>query len=135
MIIDEASMIDTLLMHNLLKAIPSHARLICIGDIDQLPSVGPGAVLKDLIASQKFPVARLVKIFRQGAGSLIVTNAHKINQGEMPDVREKGDFQFISFEEPEEIAAAIVELVTNRLPKRFHFHRFDDIQVLCPMKR
>lgn len=137
LIVDEASMIDTLLMHNLLKAVPSDARVIFIGDIDQLPSVGPGSVLKDLITTQKFPVAILKKIFRQAEGSLIVTNAHKINQGEFPDLSShpKGDFQFISVEEPEEILSTIIQLVSNRLPKAFHFHRFDDIQVLCPMKR
>lgn len=136
-IIDEASMIDTLLMYNLLKAIPTTARVIFIGDIDQLPSVGPGNVLKDLIASQKLGVTRLTEIFRQAAGSRIVTNAHRINSGEFPDLsfHPKTDFQFLAGETPEEILKVIVELVTHDLPKTHRFHRFLDIQVLSPMKR
>ncbi len=136
-IVDEASMIDTLLMYHFLKAVPSEARLIFIGDIDQLPSVGPGNVLKDIISSQTVPTARLQEIFRQARGSRIVTNAHRINQGEFPDISEKSksDFHFIEKETPEEIAQTIVELVSNRLPRSHHFHKFDDIQVLSPMKR
>jgi exodeoxyribonuclease V alpha subunit len=137
LIIDEASMIDSQLMHHLLKAVPSQARVVCIGDIDQLPSVGPGNVLKDMIASERIPVVMLKKIFRQAAGSLIVTNAHKINLGEFPDIsyHPKSDFQFIEAELPEEVVSIIVDLVSKRLPKLFHFHKFDDIQVLSPMKR
>jgi len=136
-IIDEASMIDTLLMYNLLKAIPTTARVIFIGDIDQLPSVGPGNVLKDLIASKKLGVTRLTEIFRQAAGSRIVTNAHRINSGEFPDLSShpKTDFRFIPGETPEEILKVIVELITHELPKTHRFHRFLDIQVLSPMKR
>lgn len=137
MIVDEASMIDTLLMHHLLKAIPGHARLILIGDIDQLPSVGPGSVLKDIIASERLPVTQLKQIFRQAAGSRIVTNAHLINRGEMPDVSTipGSDFVFIGKQEPEQIVSTILELVKTRLPRTFRFHRFEDIQVLSPMKR
>ncbi len=136
-IIDEASMIDTLLMNHLLKAIPSHARLLLIGDIDQLPSVGPGNVLKDMIQSERIRVSELKQIFRQAAGSQIVVNAHKINRGEFPDLKtdHKGDFFFIKAETPEEIAETIVNLVKVRLPKRYRLHRFDDIQILSPMKR
>jgi exodeoxyribonuclease V alpha subunit len=136
-IVDEASMIDTQLMNHLLKAVPTEARAIFIGDIDQLPSVGPGNVLKDLIASERISVVQLQKIFRQAEGSLIVTNAHRINRGEFPDLsyHPKGDFQFIEAEEPEEVVRIVVDLVANRLPKSHRFHRFDDIQVLSPMKR
>jgi exodeoxyribonuclease V alpha subunit len=133
-IVDEASMIDTQLMYNLLRAIPDDARVICIGDVDQLPSVGPGTVLKDLILSERIPVIRLVKIFRQAAGSRIITNAHRINQGEFPDisVQSHSDFQFIDAQEPEEVLNHIIALVTKGLSK---WHRFEDMQVLCPMKR
>lgn len=136
-IVDEASMIDTQLMNHLLKAIPSDARAIFIGDVDQLPSVGPGNVLKDLILSQRVPVIQLKKIFRQAAGSLIITNAHRINQGEFPDIsyHPKADFQFIEAENPEDVVKIIVDLVASRLPKSHRFHKFDDIQVLSPMKR
>jgi exodeoxyribonuclease V alpha subunit len=136
-IIDESSMIDTQLMNHLLKAIPSESRLLLIGDIDQLPSVGPGNVLKDMIQSQRLPVIQLKQIFRQARGSRIITNAHRINQGHFPDLSSmpKSDFIFVQAETPEEILAGIVDLVKTRLPKSHHFHRFDDIQVLAPMKR
>jgi exodeoxyribonuclease V alpha subunit len=136
-IIDEASMIDTQLMNHLLKAIPNEARVIFIGDVDQLPSVGPGNVLKDLIQSERIAVIQLKKIFRQAAGSLIITNAHRINHGQFPDItfHPRGDFQFIEEENPEEIVKIILDLIANRLPKIYRFHRFDDIQVLSPMKR
>jgi exodeoxyribonuclease V alpha subunit len=137
LIVDEASMIDTLLMNNLMKAIPSEARVILIGDIDQLPSVGAGNVLKDLIQSGKLVTTQLKQIFRQAATSQIITNAHKINQGEFPDLERKkgGDFHFLYSETPEEILDIIVDLVKTRLPKAFRFHRFEDIQVLSPMKK
>ncbi len=136
-IVDEASMIDTQLMNHLLKAIPTEARAIFIGDIDQLPSVGPGNVLKDIIQSERVAVVQLKKIFRQAAGSMIITNAHRINMGEFPDItyNPRGDFQFIEAEDPEDVVKIIVDLVANRLPKSHRFHRFDDIQVLSPMKR
>lgn len=137
LIVDEASMIDTFLMHHLLKAIPSSARLILVGDIDQLPSVGPGNVLKDLIASEKIPVIQLKQIFRQAAGSRIVTNAHRINAGEFPDIAAspRSDFTFIEIQEPEKILQEIVNLVASELPRHYRFHRFDEIQVLAPMKK
>ncbi len=136
-IIDESSMIDTLLMNHFLRAVPSNARLILIGDIDQLPSVGPGSVLKDIIQSERIPVSQLKKIFRQAAGSRIITNAHKINEGTFPDItyHPKSDFSFISAETPEDISKIIVDLVAHDLPKSHRFHRFDDIQVLAPMKK
>jgi len=135
--IDESSMIDTLLMYNLLKAIPSEARVIFIGDIDQLPSVGAGNVLKDIIASDRLPVSCLKQIFRQAAHSKIVVNAHKVNQGEFPDTfpHPKSDFIFIEKETPEEILQEIVYQVSDAVPKRNRFHKFEDIQVLSPMKR
>ncbi len=112
-IIDEASMIDTQLMQHLLKAIPDSSKIVLIGDIDQLPSVGPGNVLKDLIASECLPVTMLKQIFRQAAGSRIITNAHRINEGEFPDLtpRAGNDFFFMSKETPEEVLECIVDLV------------------------
>lgn len=135
LIIDEASMIDTLLFYQLLKAIPSSARVILIGDIDQLPSVGAGNVLKDLLASETIGFTRLTQIYRQAAHSKIVTNAHRINRGEFPEFLGGSDFKFVENETQEEILATIIDLVTNRLPAKFRFHKFEDIQVLSPMKR
>ena len=136
-IIDETSMIDTQLMCYLLRAVPETARLILIGDVDQLPSVGPGTVLNDLLGNEQLCRIRLKKIFRQAAGSRIITNAHKINAGEFPDLSSKSgsDFQFIEASKPEEIVMHITDLIKNRLTKAYHFHRFEDIQVLSPMKR
>lgn len=136
-IIDEASMIDTALMYSILKAIPSHARVIFVGDINQLPSVGPGNVLKDMIDSRCLPITSLTEIFRQAAGSRIITNAHRINQGSFPDVSnaENSDFFFMNVETPEDVLKNIVALVSQRLPKKYGFDPFNDIQVLAPMKR
>jgi exodeoxyribonuclease V alpha subunit len=139
-IIDEASMVDTLLMYHLLKAIPSHAHLILVGDVDQLPSVGPGNVLKDIIRSGKFTVVRLTEIFRQAQESMIVVNAHKVNQGELPvlkeiDKPEKTDFQFIQEEDPEKILQNILDLCSERIPRQFRFHPLREIQVLTPMHK
>jgi exodeoxyribonuclease V alpha subunit len=136
-IIDESSMIDTLLMNSLLKAIPDHARVIFVGDINQLPSVGPGNVLKDMIASKCISVVILTDIFRQAAGSRIITNAHKINQGEFPDIRNftESDFFFLESEEPEDVLKNIVQLVSVRLPRKYNFHALNDIQVLAPMRK
>jgi exodeoxyribonuclease V alpha subunit len=137
LVIDEASMIDTLLMNHLLKAVPAHARVLFIGDIDQLPSVGPGNVLKDMIHSKRLPVTELKQVFRQAAGSRIVTNAHRINHGEFPDIspRTRSDFHFIECETQEEILKEVVELVKTRIPRDYRFHRFEEIQVLSPMRR
>ena len=136
-IIDETSMIDTSLMYHLLKAIPDHARVLLVGDIHQLPSVGPGNVLKDLISSGKIPVTELTEIFRQAAGSRIITNAHRINRGEFPDLSTgaHSDFFFLKAEEPQEVLENIVSLVSKRLPKSYRLHPIEDIQVLAPMKR
>ena len=137
-IIDEASMVDTYLMFHLLKAIPDRAVLILVGDVFQLPSVGPGNVLSDFIQSQRMSVVQLNRIFRQKEGSLIVVNAHRIHQGEMPIlVKDKGDknqeFYFLDQEEPEKAARWILELVQERLPKRYGIDPLQDIQVLTPM--
>lgn len=137
LIIDETSMVDTFLMFHLLKAIPSHTKIVFIGDVDQLPSVGPGQVLKDLIQSALFPVARLKAIFRQAASSKIITNAHLINQGEFPDLRfdKHADFEFYPLEDPALIEAKILELIQEKLTKWYQFHKLKDIQILCPMKK
>ena len=137
LIIDEASMIDTQLMYHLLKAIPDETRVIFIGDIDQLPSVGPGNVLKDMIASESLPVTRLKHIFRQGKGSRIVMNAHRINAGYFPETEHKkgSDFVFFDVEDPEAILTKILELIEHHIPEHFGFNAIDDIQVLSPMKR
>lgn len=136
-IVDEASMIDTYLMFSLLKAIPSHARVIIVGDINQLPSVGPGNVLKDLIQSHCVPVTILTEIFRQAKGSKIVTNAHRINQGVLPEIYNgnDSDFFFIQAGTPELILKEIISLVSQRLPKKYGYNAFEDIQVLAPMKK
>ena len=136
-IVDEASMIDTVLMYNLLKAIPDKARVIFVGDIDQLPSVGAGNVLMDLIESERIPVTKLTEIFRQAAHSKIITNAHKINAGQFPDISndKSGDFFFIEEEDTEKMCTLIAELVQTRLPKAYQFDSISDIQVLSPMNR
>ncbi|MGK0366084.1 MAG: exodeoxyribonuclease V alpha subunit [Saprospiraceae bacterium] len=136
-IIDEASMIDTVLMYSLLKAIPAHARVLLVGDVDQLPSVGAGSVLQDLIESGSLPVTRLTQIFRQAANSLIISNAHRVNAGVFPDIANKkdGDFFFIEEEDTEKITVQIADLVIRRLPKAYGFDSFDDIQVLSPMNK
>lgn len=136
-IIDEASMIDTLLMYNLLKALPDSARVIFVGDINQLPSVGPGNVLKDMISSHSIPYTMLNEIFRQAAGSKIITNAHRINNGMFPSLYNghDSDFFFIECKESEDILHTIVKVVSQRLPHRYNFNPKEDIQVLTPMKR
>jgi len=139
-IIDETSMVDTLLMHHLLKAIPSHAHLVLVGDVDQLPSVGPGNVLKDIIRSGKFTVVKLFEIFRQAQESMIVVNAHKVNQGQFPVLNEidkpkETDFQFIQEEDPEKILRNILDLCSERIPRQFGFHPLKEIQVLAPMHK
>ena len=136
MIVDECSMIDLLLMHNLLKAIPDTMTLILVGDIDQLPSVGAGNVLRDMIDSRCFPVVRLTRIFRQAQTSRIITNAHRINRGQMPDLSNgrESDFFFLEQENPEEAAKEIVNLVRNRLPSHYRVPG-SKIQVLSPMQR
>ena len=137
LIVDEASMIDTQLMYALLQAVPQGARILLIGDVDQLPSVGPGSVLKDLIASECVPVSILDHIFRQGKGSRIVTNAHRINKGYFPEIDpEKGsDFAFFQIEDSEEILSKTLEIIQKHIPSRTNLHPIDEVQVLCPMRQ
>ena len=136
LIVDECSMIDIILMYNLMKAIPEHMRLVLVGDIDQLPSVGAGNVLRDIIDSGKIPVVRLTRIFRQAQSSRIVMSAHAINQGYYPDTSngKQTDFFFIKNEDPEQVATEIVNLVKYRLPKAYN-QPLSNIQVLTPMQR
>ncbi|MBI1923325.1 AAA family ATPase, partial [Candidatus Poribacteria bacterium] len=136
-IIDEMSMVDLVLMNSLMKAVPRSATLIMVGDVDQLPSVGAGSVLKDLIDSQRITVVKLTEIFRQAQQSLIVMNAHRVNRGEFPQTTgpPERNFFFIEEEEPEKVAELICDLVHQRLPKHYGYHPMDDIQVLCPMRR
>ncbi len=138
LIVDEASMIDTVLMHHLLKAVPSSATFILVGDVNQLPSVGAGNVLNDVISSGKVPVVELNKIFRQAKESLIVVNAHKINNGILPSLGPPGprdDFYFIEKEDPEDVLKIIVELTKERVPRQFGFDPVEEIQVLTPMHK
>lgn len=136
LIVDECSMIDIVLMNNLMKAIPTSMRLILVGDIDQLPSVGAGNVLRDIIDSERIPVIRLTRIFRQAQSSRIVMSAHAINQGRFPDTSngKETDFFFMQMEEPEMVAENIVKLVKERLPKAYR-QPVSNIQVLTPMQR
>lgn len=135
-IVDEASMIDTLLMNHLLKAVEAGSHLLLVGDVDQLPSVGAGNVLRDLIASGCVPTVRLDTIFRQAAESFIIVNAHRINRGEFPIFPKPGrDFFFFNQPDPEKAAALILDLVRRRIPTRFGFDPERDIQVLSPMHR
>jgi len=138
LIVDETSMVDVTLMHHLLRALPAHAHLILVGDVDQLPSVGPGHVLSDVIESGILPVVRLTEVYRQAANSRIITNAHRINQGLMPDLfpaDESSDFYFIERSDPERIAQTVLELLQDRIPKRFKLDSLNDVQVLSPMNR
>jgi exodeoxyribonuclease V alpha subunit len=139
LIVDEASMIDTLLMHHLLKAVPARATFVMVGDVNQLPSVGAGNVLKDIIESRAVPVVELNEIFRQARESSIIVNAHLINEGQMPNLRSSqdklDDFYFIEQEDPQKVMELIITLVKERIPRRFGFDPLDDIQVLTPMHR
>lgn len=136
LIVDECSMIDILLFYNLMKAIPLKMRLILVGDIDQLPSVGAGNVLRDIIDSQQIPVVRLTRIFRQAQSSRIVMNAHAINAGQFPNIKNglDTDFFFISQEDADEIVKLIIGLVRDRLPKTYGYPS-KEVQVLTPMQR
>ena len=139
LIVDEASMIDTVLMHHLLKAIPPRATLVLVGDVNQLPSVGPGNVLQDIIASGIVRVVKLSEIFRQAQASSIIVNAHKINRGLLPTLTpsraQLDDFYFIEQEDPEAVLNTVLELTQERIPGRFGFHPLNDIQVLTPMHK
>jgi len=136
LIVDECSMIDIMLMYNLLKAVPDRMTVILVGDIDQLPSVGAGNVLRDMIDSEAFPVVRLTRIFRQAQSSRIVMNAHRINKGGFPDISNgmSTDFFFLEQQEPEGAVQTVVDLVQRRLPQKYKMNS-TDIQVLVPMQR
>ena len=137
LVTDETSMIDVPLFSKLLRALPAHAHLLLVGDVDQLPSVGPGSVLGDIIRSGVVPVVRLTEIFRQAQGSRIISNAHRINAGQLPDLEgsASSDFFFIEREEVEATRSTILDLVKTRIPKRLGCDPVQDIQVLCPMNR
>ncbi len=139
-IIDETSMIDITLMRDLLLAVPGTAVLILVGDVDQLPSVGPGNVLRDIIRAGAFPVKRLEQIFRQAKQSPIIRNAHRINRGKMPELKstpraDREGFYFIERTEPEAVLGTVLELCTDRIPNRFGLDPAGDIQVMAPMYR
>ena len=137
-ILDEVSMVDIQLMHEFLRAMPDTASLVLVGDVDQLPSVGPGNVLRDLIASGMVPFRKLETIFRQETGGWIVRNAHHVNHGEsieFPPQDEPSDFYFLECDSPEMMIERTLELLTQRIPKRFGFNPMTDIQVLTPMRR
>lgn len=138
LVVDETSMVDVPLMHHLLRALPDPASLLLVGDVDQLPSVGPGMVLRQVIESGVVPVVRLTEVFRQAAHSHIITNAHRINEGrlpELPDRAAESDFYFVERAEPEGVAATLLTLVKTRIPARFGLDAIRDVQVLCPMNR
>jgi exodeoxyribonuclease V alpha subunit len=138
LVVDETSMVDVMLMQALMRATPDNAALLIVGDIDQLPSVGPGQVLADIIASGAVPVVRLTEVFRQAAQSKIVTSAHQINRGVIPDLSKpegESDFYFVQADNPESAVPKIVDLVKTRIPQRFGLDPIRDIQVLCPMNR
>jgi exodeoxyribonuclease V alpha subunit len=142
LVVDEVSMLDLMLAHHLFKALRPGTHLLLVGDIDQLPPVGAGDVLKDIIASGTMPVTRLNTIFRQAASSQIVTNAHRINRGEMPEFasakslqEEAADFFLFPSDSPEETAAWIEDVVCNRIPQKFYLDAFNQVQVLAPMYR
>ncbi|HET89155.1 MAG TPA: ATP-dependent RecD-like DNA helicase [Chloroflexi bacterium] len=135
LIVDEASMLDLLLTNHLLKAIDPAAHVLFVGDIDQLPSVGAGDVLRDIIASGRATTVRLTTIFRQAADSGIVVNAHRINQGHMPILNQFDDFYFFSNQDPQQAADLLVDIVQHRIPRKFSLHPIDEVQVLAPMYR
>jgi exodeoxyribonuclease V alpha subunit len=138
-VVDETSMVDIPLMHALVRAVPPRAALLMVGDVDQLPSVGPGQVLADVIDSGAAPVVRLTEVFRQASASRIIVNAHRINRGEMPEfsapAEGPADFHIIEIDSPEDGLAKIVHVVAERIPQRFGLHAVRDIQVLSPMNR
>jgi exodeoxyribonuclease V alpha subunit len=137
LVVDETSMVDVPLMRAVLRALPEGAALLLVGDVDQLPSVGPGQVLGDIIGSGAVPVVRLTEVFRQAADSRIIVNAHRINHGLMPDLAtaESGDFYFVDAAEPEEGVRKLLAIVQERIPNRFGLNPIRDIQVLCPVNR
>jgi exodeoxyribonuclease V alpha subunit len=138
LVLDEVSMVDVPLMASLLKALPDTAALLIVGDVDQLPSVGPGQVLADLIGCGRLPVARLTEIFRQASKSRIIVNAHRVNRGALPELEHGGgdsDFYFVEASDPEDAAGKVVKVVAKRIPARFGLDPIRDVQVLCPMHR
>jgi exodeoxyribonuclease V alpha subunit len=137
LVVDETSMVDVPLMRALLRALPRDAALLLVGDVDQLPSVGPGQVLADVIGSGALPVVRLTEVFRQAAGSRIVTNAHRINHGRMPDLepQEGSDFHWVEAADLEAGVARLLAVVGERIPRRYGLDPIRDVQVLCPMNR
>jgi exodeoxyribonuclease V alpha subunit len=138
LVLDEVSMIDVPMVANVLQALPQDAALLLVGDVDQLPSVGPGQVLADLIGCGRLPVARLTEIFRQSRESRIIVNAHRVNRGAMPELDQPGgdsDFYFVEAADPEDAAAKVVKVVAERIPARFGLDPIRDVQVLCPMNR
>jgi exodeoxyribonuclease V alpha subunit len=138
LVVDETSMVDVLLMHSMVRALPNNAGLVLVGDVNQLPSVGPGTVLQDLIESGVVPVVRLSEVFREAAESRIITNAHRIRRGQMPEMHgaePSSDFHFVERDEPEQIVATLVNLVQERIPEGFGLDPIRDVQVLCPMNR
>src|SRR5271166_6286469 len=137
LVVDETSMVDVPLMRAVLRALPERTALLLVGDVDQLPSVGPGQVLGDIIASASVPVVRLTEVFRQAAESRIIVNAHRINKGLMPELApvESGDFYFVDAADAEEGVRKLLAIVQDRIPKRFRLDPVRDIQVLCPMNR
>jgi exodeoxyribonuclease V alpha subunit len=138
LVVDETSMVDVPLMNQVLRALPPNASLLLVGDVDQLPSVGPGMVLRHLIASGTVSVVRLTEVFRQATQSRIITTAHRINEGRMPETsggEADSDFYFVERAEPELIAATLLEMVKQRIPAQFGFDPIRDVQVLCPMNR
>ncbi|HNU52626.1 MAG TPA: ATP-dependent RecD-like DNA helicase [Verrucomicrobiota bacterium] len=138
LVVDECSMVDVPLMAHVLRALPHGASLLMVGDVDQLPSVGPGMVLRHVIESGRVPVVRLTEVFRQAAGSRIITTAHRINEGLFPELSAQdpaSDFFFIERQDPESIAATLIEVVRRRIPARFGLDPLQDVQVLCPMNR
>jgi exodeoxyribonuclease V alpha subunit len=136
-VVDEVSMVDVPLMHALVRAIPTHAALLLVGDADQLPSVGPGQVLHDILASGSVPVVRLTEVFRQAAESGIIRAAHRINQGLVPEApaQAEGDFFFVDVPEPDDVGRRVLQVVCERIPRRFGLDARRDVQVLCPMNR
>ncbi|HWD19410.1 MAG TPA: ATP-dependent RecD-like DNA helicase [Verrucomicrobiae bacterium] len=137
LVIDETSMVDVPLFSRLLRALPQSSALLLVGDVDQLPSVGPGMVLANLIESRIAPTVRLTEVFRQAAGSLIITNAHHINRGHLPEPSGEpdSDFHFIERDEPDRIADTLIEVVKHRIAAKFALDPIRDVQVLCPMHR
>jgi exodeoxyribonuclease V alpha subunit len=134
-VVDEASMLDVLLANKLVKAVPPGAHLLLVGDVDQLPSVGAGEVLRDLLAAERLPRVRLTKVFRQAQRSGVVTNAHRINAGQHPVTHGLADFFLFPEDDPDQVADLVVDIVANRLPRRFGLDARREVQVLCPMHR